>query len=194
MQANKYIGDEAFVKMLEHYSCPTPLNVIKMRFGGAICSPNLKLRPADVIASFWEEGKTPRLETKAEADLFFKFFMGLWDEIFAQVTANKLELSKCDIKDISNYCQRRYDEVEQGFVEGFFGGEENLQMSKYLAEIVDSLSELAIVYSKIGDKGVSSPATWDAVYHTDKTVDRAIAFIIETSVLPRIDELKRKVN
>ena len=33
MQANKYIGDEAFIKMLEHYSCPTPLNVIKMRFG-----------------------------------------------------------------------------------------------------------------------------------------------------------------
>lgn len=194
MQANKYIGDEAFVKMLEHYSCPTPLNVIKMRFGGAICSPNLKLRPADVIASFWEEGKTPRLETKAEADLFFKFFMGLWDEVFAQVTANKLELRKCDDKNISSYCEKRYDEVEQGFVEGFFGGEENLKMTGYLAEIVDSLSELALVYNKIGAKGEDSAATWDAVHNTDKMVNRAIAFIIENSVLPRIDDLKRKVN
>lgn len=194
MQANKYIGDDAFVKMLEHYSCPTPLSIIKMRFGGAICSPNLKLRPADVIASFWEDNKTPRLETKGEADLFFKFFMGLWDEIFAKVTANQLELPNIKNDDITAYCRQRYDEVEQGYVEGFFGGEENLKMAGYLAQIVDSLSELAIVYSKIGAKGENTAATWDAVHHTDKMVNRSIAFIIENSVLPRIDELKRKVN
>ena len=75
MQQNKYIGDESFIKMLEHYACPTPLGVVKMRFAGAICSPNLKLRPPDVISSFWEEGRAPRLETKAEADLFLKFFI-----------------------------------------------------------------------------------------------------------------------
>ncbi len=194
MQANKYIGDDAFVKMLEHYSCQTPLGVIKMRMGGAICSPNLKLRPADVIASFWEDGKTPRLETKGEADLFFKFFMGLWDEIFAKVTANKLELPHLKGDDITCYCQKRYDEVEQGFVEGFFGGEENLKMAGYLAQIVDSLSELALIYNKIGTKGETSDAAWDAVRHTDKMVNRSIAFIIENSVIPRIDELQRQVN
>ena len=48
---NQYIGDEKMIKMLEHYKCPTPLGVVKMRFAGAICSPNLELRPADVISS-----------------------------------------------------------------------------------------------------------------------------------------------
>ncbi|MBQ9235523.1 MAG: hypothetical protein IJ184_03560 [Alphaproteobacteria bacterium] len=194
MQANKYIGDDAFNKMLEHYSCIVPLEVVKMRFCGAICSPNLQLRPADVISSFWEEGKSPRLETKKEADLFFKFFMGLWDEVFADVTANKIKLPELAKDDISAYCTQRYAQVEQGFVEGFFGGKENLQMAGYLAQIVDSLSELAIVYSKIGTKGEASAATLDAVIHTDKMVEKAIAFIIENSVLPRIDELSRKVN
>ena len=194
MQANKYIGDDAFSKMLEHYKCQTPLGVIKMRFAGAICSPNLKLRPTDVISSFWPEGREPRLETKAEADLFFKFFMGLWDEVFDNVKQNKVKLPPLQEKDISRYCQIRYDEVEEGYVEGFFGGEENLKMPGYIAEIVDSLSELALIYQKVGNKGENSSAAWDAIRHTDKVIERSISFIIENSVLPRIEDLKRQVN
>ena len=72
---NKYIGDDKFKKFLEHYNCPTPLDVVKLRFAGAICSPNTDLRPTDVIASLWENNQAPRLETKNEAELFFKFFM-----------------------------------------------------------------------------------------------------------------------
>ena len=89
---NKYIGDESFKKFLGHYGCPTPLPVVKMKFAGAVCSPNLDLRPADVISSFWPAGQAPRLETKNEADLFFKFFMGLWDEVFQKVRENKIKL------------------------------------------------------------------------------------------------------
>ncbi len=194
MQANKYIGNESFTKMLEHYSCPTPIEVIRMRFAGAICSPNLQLRPTDVISSFWEEGKTPRLETKNEADLFFKFFMGLWDDVFEDVKNNKVKLPLLKDKDMNSYCQKRFDAVEQGFVEGFFGGEENLKMPGYLAEIIDSLSELAMLYKKIAAKGESSQEAWNAVKHTDKVVERSIYFIIENSVLPRIEDLKRSVN
>ena len=194
MQANKYIGDDSFIKMLEHYECTTPLDVIKMRFAGAICSPNLNLRPTDVISSFWEEGKTPRLETKAEADLFFKFFMGLWDEIFDDVRLAKVKLPYIKEKELDIFCQKRYDQIEQGFVEGFFGGEENLKIPGYLAQIVDSLTEMAVLYRKIADKGEKSSAVWDAVKHTDKVVERSITFIIENSVLPRIEDIKRTVN
>ena len=34
----------------------------------------------------------------------------------------------------------------------------------------------------------------EAVHHTDRMVEKAIEFIIENSVLPRIDELQRSVN
>ena len=91
---NEYIGDDKFKKFLAHYECPMPLNVVKMRFAGAVCSPNLNLRPTDVISSLWAENQAPRLETKKEAELFFKFFMGLWDEMFKLVRANKLTLPK----------------------------------------------------------------------------------------------------
>ena len=120
--------------------------------------------------------------------------MGLWDEIFDEIKIAKIKLPQLADKEITSYCQKRYDEIEQGYLEGFFGGEENLKIPGYLAQIVDSLSELAVVYQKIAAKGESSAAVWDAVKHTDKMVVRAIDFIIENSVLPRIEDLKRTVN
>ena len=194
---NKYIGDEKMQKMLEHYKCETPLEVIKMRFAGAICSPNLDLRPADVIASFWPQGQSPRLQTKEEADLFFKFFMGLWDSVFNDVKNNNLKLDKINKQDLSYYCERRFAEVEQGYVEGFWGGRHDLKIPSYLAETIDSLSELASLYNSLSqkiNKGESEKEIEKAISSTDKMVEKTFAFIIENSVLPRIESLRRTVN
>ena len=197
---NEYIGDDSFIKLLEHYKCPMPLSIIKMRFAGAICSPNLELRPTDVISSFWPSGQEPRLETKKEAELFFKFFMGLWDKIFTEIKINKIRLEKersSSKEEIKETCYRRYDEIEAGYVEGFWGGKENLKIPAYLAEIIDSLSDLANVYKQLAQKAEKAEdidTLRSSILHTDKMVEKAIEFIIENSVLPRIEELKRQVN
>ena len=197
---NEYIGDDSFTKLLEHYNCPAPLSVIKMRFAGAVCSPNLDLRPAEVISSFWPEGQSPRLETKNEAELFFKFFMGLWDNIFEKVRQNDIRLSpvKASSKDeLKLLCRLRYEEVEAGYVEGFWGGKKNLKLPAYIAEIIDSLSDLAGVYGSLVNKldtVENIDTALEAVHHTDRMAEKAISFIIENSVLPRIENLKRSVN
>ena len=67
-------------------------------------------------------------------------------------------------------------------------------MPNYLAQIIDSLSEMALLYQKMSSKGEVSQAVWDAVKHTDKVVERSMNFVIENSVLPRIEDLKRTVN
>ncbi len=166
---NKYIGDDAFKKLLEHYNCPTPISVIKMRFAGSVCSPNLNLRPAEVITSFWAEGKSPRLETKEEADLFFKFFMGLWDEIFLSISKKKISLSKQ--KYSKEACQLRFEELELGFIEGFFGGLAELKIPQYVGELTNNISELALAYQKASNK-----ETFD---NLDKMSIKAINFLIE---------------
>lgn len=196
---NKYIGDEKFSKMLEHYHCPTPLGVVKMRFAGALCSPNLELRPSDVISSFWPQGQAPRLETKDEADLFFKFFMGLWDEIYNHVKKNNFKMEKISLngKNAVESCERRFAEVEMGYVEGFWGGKSDLKIPSYLAEVIDSLTDLASIYKaliKKLDKGEQMSDIADTFGHTDRMVEKTIAFIIENSVLPRIESLSRTVN
>lgn len=199
MQINKYIGDEKFENMLDHYKCETPLSVIKMRFAGAICSPNLDLRPTDVIASFWPAETTPRLETKDEADLFFKFFMGLWDDVFAKVKENAISLSSSKLQnnELLKTCEMRFAEIELGYVEGFWGGKQDLKLPVFLAEIVDSLNDLASVYKVLAkrlDKSGDISEIAETITHTDKMVEKAISFIIENSVLPRIDSLQRTVN
>lgn len=197
MQENKYIGDEKMLKLLEHYTCPTPLEIVKMRFIGAICSPNMELRPTDVISSFWPSGQAPRLQTKDEADLFFKFFMGLWDNLFQQIKQNKIKLEKLSYKDLPYYCERRYAEVEFGFVEGFWGGRQDIKIPAYLAELIDNVSELADVYRTLGRKiseGADKEEIMPALHSCDEMVNKSISFIIENSVLPRIDSLQRVVN
>ncbi len=195
---NKYIGDDKFKKFLEHYACSAPLEVIKLRFAGAICSPNTQLRPTDVISSLWPEGKEPRLETKNEADLFFKFFMGLWDEMFQEVEENRLKLSALsEDDDIQSICQKRFEQVELGFVEGFFGGEENLKIPAYIAEVVDSLSRMALLYQSVAKTAATAQNrqnVLDAVNECDKTVAKSLAFIIENYALPHIDSLRRTIN
>ena len=197
---NKYIGDESFKKFLGHYGCPTPLAVVKMKFAGAVCSPNLDLRPADVISSFWPEGKTPRLETKNEADLFFKFFMGLWDEIFKKVRENKIKLSPIKLsgrEQLREACAARFAEVEGGYVEGFWGGREDLKLPAFIAQVIDSLTELSGVYNTLAkklDKAENLEEISNTFRYTDKMVEKAVSFIIENSVLPRIDSLQRVVH
>ena len=198
---NKYLGDDKFKKFLEHYHCPTPLEVVKMKFSGAICSPNLQLRPTDVISSFWPENRAPRLETKDEADLFFKFFMGLWDELFADIKKNQLELPVYDkpanASEFAALCRARYDQIEYGFVEGFWGGQENLKLPSYLAELIDSLSQMAEVYATLAQKSETQSEIDNLKKHfraTDAMVEKAIAFLIENSVLPRIESLQRTIH
>lgn len=195
---NKYIGDDKFKKFLEHYNCPTPLDVVKLRFAGAICSPNTELRPTDVISSLWENNQAPRLETKNEAELFFKFFMGLWDEMFELVSANSIVLPRIEpTDDLIEVCEGRYNELELGFVEGFWGGKEDVEIPAYIAEVVDSLSQLAEVYKSLVNKihpEKDNKNVFDAIIKCDKMAAKSINMLIEHYVLPHIDSLRRTVN
>lgn len=195
---NKYIGDDKFKKFLEHYNCTAPLDVVKLRFAGAICGPNTDLRPTDIISSFWPENMAPRLETKNEAELFFKFFMGLWDEMFDAVKENRIELSRISTTDdLQTVCAQRFEAVELGFVEGFFGGRDDLKIPAYIAEIIDSLSRMALLYKSLAAKNETkknNQNVFDAIIECDKMTAKSIGFIVENYALPHISELQRKVN
>ncbi len=194
---NKYIGDDKFQKLLEHYNCTAHPDLIKMRFAGAICSPNLNLRPTDVISSLWEQGQSPRLQTKEEAELFFKFFMGLWDDVFAKVKTNNITLPAFKIKnhhDFVTTCSERFALIIDGYLEGFWGGCENIKLPAYIAQIIDSLSDLAEVYQQLSLRQIHD-GEFDnllkTLNHTDKTINRTLSFIIENYALPRFEQISK---
>lgn len=199
---NVYIGDDKFQRFLDHYACPTKLLTVKFKFAGAICSPNVNLRPTDVISSLFPEERQPRLETKAEAELFFKFFMGLWDEMFVQIRTNTLRLPEYkgninDKAELAVFLHNRADMLELGFVEGFWGGCSTLNIPQFAAELISSLSDMAEAYEILAQKLEKTENPKD-IYHvaenTDKTVLKTIKFLIENLVLPHITNLERTVN
>ena len=199
---NVYIGDDKFQRFLDHYQCPTPLNTVKLKFAGAICSPNSNLRPTDVISSLFLEDKQPRLATKAEAELFFKFFMGLWDEMFVIIRTNTLSLpaykeKNADSTALIELCHQRSQQIEFGFVEGFWGGCRTLNIPKFAAELLSSLSDLAEVYEMLAQKlenNEKAQIIADVIHNTDATVEKTFRFLIEHHVLPNIAKLERTIN
>lgn len=199
---NVYIGDDKFQRFLDHYHCPTPLSTVKLKFAGAICSPNNNLRPTDVIASLFEEERQPRLETKGEAELFFKFFMGLWDEMFVIIRTNTLKLGPFLGKDndseaLKDFCTMRAQNIEFGFVEGFWGGCSTLNIPKFAAELISSLSDLSEIYVTLAQKLEKDESPKDilsVVKNTDATVEKTLHFLIEHLVLPHISSLERTIN
>lgn len=77
--------------------------------------------------------------------------MGLWDEMFVEIKTNTLKLpefsgNKNDTKELAELCHSRADQIEFGFVEGFWGGCETLSIPNYAAELMASLSDMADVY------------------------------------------------
>ncbi len=197
---NVYIGDDKFQRFLDHYACPTPLDVVKFKFAGAVCSPNGDLRPTDVISSLFPERQQPRLATKNEAELFFKFFMGLWDEMFIVVKTNTLKFAPFKDKSkeaLIRLCRMRGEQIELGFVEGFWGGCENLNIPAFAAELINSLSDMAEVYAILAQKLEKSENAEDilpVILNTDKTVEKTLSFLIEHLVLPHIAKLQRTMN
>ena len=63
--------------------------------------------------------------------------------------------------------------------------------------MIDSLTELSGVYNMLAkklDKAENLEEISNTFRYTDKMVEKAVSFIIENSVLPRIDSLQRVVH
>ena len=128
--------------------------------------------------------------------------MGLWDEMFVEIKTNTLKLpefsgNKRDTKELAELCHSRADQIEFGFVEGFWGGCETLSIPNYAAELMASLSDMADVYGVLAKKLTQAENPKDiypVILNTDQMVEKTFRFLIEHMVLPHIEQLQRSVN
>ncbi len=152
-QIDKYPGHAAFKRFLKKYGCPAPIHVVRMRMLGAIASPHPSLMPVQVIQSFWPDDEQPQLETAEEAQAFFAAFTSLWNWCVKHQTGAARKLTPVKnvrtLADIRRYLITRIEEVDGGFVEGFWGGQEDLDMTSTASGIVDVISDGAVTYAEI---------------------------------------------
>jgi len=147
----KYIGDAGVAKFLEQYGSVTPFHVVRMRVLGALSSPHKELLPVMVIASFWPEDAFPKFVTKDEAEKFFSTFMGLWRRMEKMAQAEQPVLSArgklANLEEAKETLLNRIEEVEAGFIEGFWGGEDDMSMPSATAALIDGLGSEAEAYN-----------------------------------------------
>lgn len=140
-------------RLLKKYDCPLPLHQIRAQFMGAIASPIDTVNPSREIQTLWG-GHAPSFASMAAANEFMQVMvMGLWNHVamhfgshepFALI-ANTPEPTEKGIKD---HAKVRFEEI-QGFLAGFFQGEESVHLSEDIADCLDVLDDLILMFGGI---------------------------------------------
>lgn len=143
----KYPGDAAFDRFLDKYDCPLLLDVLKMRFLGAIASPDFGVSPLSVVRECWD-GELPEFADETEAGAFFESVMSLWNRLARHQDGVRVKLTKPtrlrDWSDMSDMFHVRGSEIIDGFLHGF----DDTPVSKVpepLEEVRDTLEKIGIL-------------------------------------------------
>ena len=140
-------------RLLKKYDCPLPLHQIRAQFMGAITSPVDTVNPSREIQTLWG-GHAPSFASMAAANEFMQVLvMGLWNHVarhfgshepFALID-NTPEPTEKGIKD---HAKVRFEEI-QGFLAGFFQGQDSVHLSDDIADYLDVLDDLIAMFGGI---------------------------------------------
>jgi hypothetical protein len=130
---------------------------------GAIASPVDTVNPSREIQTLWG-GQAPSFASMAAANEFMQVLvMGLWNHVamhfgshepFALID-NTPEPTEKGIKD---HAKLRFEEI-QGFLEGFFQGQDSVHLSEDIADCLDVLDDLIAMFGGIARLPRESRAT-----------------------------------
>ena len=136
----KYIGDAVMKRLLSRYGCPYPLHVVRMRFWGEIVSPAWNVSPIQTIESLWPDG-LPAFESERETTRFFQALLGLWHKM-AKYQNGKPPLKLTSVgrmqgrDDVRKVASLRVEELHDGFMQGFTGGQESIEVPADVGDIL----------------------------------------------------------
>lgn len=140
-----YVGDDAIRRLLLRYKCPMPFHAARMRLWGAIASPQENISPIPVFASLWD-GNPPPLTDLAEANAFLQDMRGFWNSL-AALQDGSPPLKLTTIGAIENRealhaaAKMRVEELWDGFLEGFTGGNDAIDVPPGVSSRVHRIEE-----------------------------------------------------
>ena len=179
--------DAEIVALLKRYQCPVPFHEIRTRFLGVIASPILEISPLEMIKQLWG-GEWPEFETiDALNELLHALVDGLWNRLSAhQNSRNPFQLLRIDVAQSRDGLKRlalvRKQELD-GFVEGLFGPEEQIELPERAHDALGVLSELHSVFAGIVDllDDQSKPAEAEDLKGLMRNIQK-LTLIIETEM------------
>jgi hypothetical protein len=197
----KYVGDSAFKAFLRRYDCPTPFPVVRMRFLGWVASPTLAASPLPIIEGLWPDG-LPVFDGEREANAFFETFAGLIKQMTRHERGIRVKMAKLptprDVESLTGAFRIRAEEIREGFIIGYWGGEEEGQapeeqgaslqeLKEYAAECDEAVAELQALPA--GDTKSALAEHGQGLDELTKDAERELSFLVWAAIVLRADEL-----
>lgn len=138
----KYVGDKRVRDLLARYACPIPFHAVRTRLLGNIASPRLDASPVQTIKDLWG-GELPEFDDMDAVNLLFQDLMSLWNNLAKHQSRSKpfklsREVSGSTDDDLRILCEVRTEELE-GFVDGLFGADEELDLIERAVEGMEQI-------------------------------------------------------
>ena len=180
-QIPAYVGDEAIKRLLVHYRCPTPFHAARMRLWGAIASPLPDVSPVAVLASLWNNDPPPFADAE-EARVFVQVTTSFWNTLVGLQDGSppvKLQkIGKLDSREAMHAAAKlRVEELLNGFIQGFTGGKEELDVPEGVSARVHHI-----------ERAIEIWAGWRSTFAAPPTSDDAAMRAEFIRQLPILDE------
>ena len=147
------VSDEQVRGLLKRYACPVPFHEIRTRFLGNIASPVMNASPMEVVKGLWN-GDLPEFESmEAANELIGALVMGLWNQLARhQERSAPFRLTRLTTaatpQGMQNMARTRRQELD-GFVEGFFGPKDVVDIPERAHRGMNTLGEIRALFASV---------------------------------------------
>ncbi len=138
--------DKDVQALLLRHRCPTPLHMLRTLLLGNISSPLLQVSPLAAVRQAWG-GELPEFGSAEEVEELMQVLVnGMWNRLtLHQNSRTPFRLPRFEVAPhrpaLLGLARTRAEEVE-GFLDGLFGGQDELSLPQKAHEAVQKLAEL----------------------------------------------------
>ena len=142
-------------KLLQDHKCAIPFHVVRMRFLGNIAAPGPSLPPLEMVKSLFG-GQLPAVDTMETLNRILELLiMGLWNDLTRhQKRSEPFRLMRPsfseDREGLSRLARIRIEELD-GFADGLFGPDDELDLPDRAHASMDRLGELRAMFVAVED-------------------------------------------
>jgi hypothetical protein len=164
-KTTKAPGERAIRALLEKHACPVPYHEVRTRFLGNIATPELTVRPVQVVKDLWG-GELPVFDSLDDVnELLGALIKGLWNELTRHQEPNEpFRLAPVPMEpsaeNLGQFGRVRQQELE-GFIIGLFNGQDAIDLPERAHEAIGHIKEIRAMMVGIRDLAERSPATDD---------------------------------
>ena len=140
------MDEKKVLSLLKKYNCPIPYHEVRTRFLGNISTPALSTSPLPIVKGLWG-GEFPEFANlEAVNELLEVLINGLWNSLTRhQKRSEPFRLIRTQIEPtrggLDAYALMRCQEIN-GFVEGLFNGQEEVDLPEKASASMGILGEL----------------------------------------------------